>query len=481
MLNFPKKLHEFSKNDDGIATAWALSWLVLCFAIAGLSIDVTNAWKVKTLLQSTADVAAHAGAIELGQHGNNSIQAAVAAAANSYAWENMNPGLYGDVLIDNDVIVGYWDQDNKVFSAFDAAADIAIPTAVRVTTRQDGTAGASNSVGTFFLRMVWKENFKVSSLATVERFVSQCEGDGMFTNGEINGSAIQHITEGYCWHGEGGLTFAQQHTFDPGTIAGTANLDNCGPSSTSCTDEHNPGVEAALRLESNLNPKVARIDDYILEYQNPLSDIQPDYVTSSVVHIIDARTFDANDIYDPITNPTGLGLQLNAVNMMYCSPGQNISLGVAPSGPGQSGTNSAITNSLLSEFVLVGDDCDFSFDQTTQYEDAVIVTSATGRQTISGSAGVTLGRDDNCTQGGEVVIVTAGSVDFAAQLEAYDLEVVARGNLHLASNGNTESTHVGSNFYIGGDARITSQHTFAGCNGDTVPTLDLKWSYRIVQ
>lgn len=464
--------NDFRDDESGIATAWALSWIVLCFAIAGLSIDVTNAWKVKQVLQSTADVAAHAGAVELGQHDNDSIEAAVEAEANAYAFENMNPGLYGDALIENDIIVGFWDHDTKTFTPM-VSGDVDIPNAVRAITRQDGTAGASNSIGTFFLRFVWKQNFKASSLATVQRFVSQCERDGMFASGELNGSAIQNITEGYCWHGETGITFAQQHNFEFGTIAGTADLSNCGPSLTSCEDAHNPGVEDALRQQTIANTKVTRIATYLDEYQDPYSDQQPDYITNMTVNYIDARTFDAQT-----------DIVVGAVNIINnCSSGQNVSLGAAPSGPGNSGTSSGASNTVvtLSEFVLVGLGCDFGFDQTVHYEDAVIATTSTSRQTISGSAGVVLGRDDNCTPGGEVVIVTAGDAGFAAQLEAYDIEMIVAGDLGLSSQGQTQSTHEGSNFYVGGDIKITSQHTFAGCNGETSTTLDTKWSFRLVE
>ena len=60
-------------------------------------------------------------------------------------------------------------------------------------------------------------------------------------------------------------------------------------------------------------------------------------------------------------------------------------------------------------FVLVGIGCDFVFDSSIIYEDATFVTNATGRQTVSGAAGVVLGKNDGCTQGGEVVVITQQS------------------------------------------------------------------------
>ena len=136
MLKLLQQTKRFIRNEDGIATAWAIGWLILCFSIAGLSIDATNAWKVKQILQSTADIAAHAGGLELGTVGNSEIEAAVIVAANQYATSNMNVARYGDVLVDNDIQTGTWDRATSVFTPLPAGS-ISPPNAVRATTRQE--------------------------------------------------------------------------------------------------------------------------------------------------------------------------------------------------------------------------------------------------------------------------------------------------------------------------------------------------------
>lgn len=477
------KIKQFIRNEDGIATVWSIFWLILCFSISGLAIDTTNAWKIKQIMQSAADAAAHAGALELGTVGNDLIVDAVQESANQYASLNMNPDRFGDVLVDNDIKVGYWDNDAQSFSEMHASS-VEIPNAVRVVIRQDGVSGAS--VSTFFLRFVGFDEFTIAASAIVQRFVAQCEGDGIFANGDNNSSAGQIYTDGFCMHGEAGITFSQRNTFEQGTIASTPTLDNCGPSPTSCTDDHNPGIEDALRVASYINGKVARIDTYITELQYQYSDYQPEYIDQNQPIIyVNANDFDAST------------LQAERIYVVSCNLGQNLDLGAPTSGnnSGDNGRSNGNGNGnggnnggghsdeaplLRSEFVLVGLGCNFVFDPSIHYEDATFATTATGNQSISGSAGVILGKDDGCTQGGEVVAITAGSVHFSAKLEAYDVEFIISNDLHLASNGNADSVHIGSNFYVGGDVRITSQHTFAGCNGATVPPFDLKYSWKIV-
>ena len=90
-LRLLNNLRRFGSNEDGIATVWSIFWLILCLAISGLAIDVTNAYKVHQILQTTADVSAHAGALELGGGGNSTVVAAVKQAANQYAALNMRP------------------------------------------------------------------------------------------------------------------------------------------------------------------------------------------------------------------------------------------------------------------------------------------------------------------------------------------------------------------------------------------------------
>lgn len=480
-LGLTNNLRDFSSNEDGIATVWSTFWIIICLAISGLAIDITNAYKTHQILQTTADIAAHAGSLELGEEGNSTVVAAVKQAANQYAAMNMRADQHGDVLLDSDILIGNWDHATRTFEDMSLGSAVT-PNAVRVTTRQSG--GASSRVGTFFLRFVGFDAFEVVASATVQRFISQCEGDGIFSSGDVSFSIQQEFLNKFCVHGEKSITFAQHNSFETGTVASTPNLDNCGPSENSCTDEHNPGIEAALQVGSYSNGKVAKIDTYIAELQNQYSSYQPSYIDSTKPVIYTSpNNFDAST------------LQPGRVHVVHCNSGGNLNLGASSSGSsndngnsngngngnGNNGGSSSSGPVLKSQFVLVGIGCNLVFDDSIQYEDAIFATTATGNQTISGSSGVVLGRNDGCTQGGEVVAITAGSVHFAAKMEAYDVEFIIKDDLHLASNANAKSVHSGSNFYVGGDVRVTTKHTFSGCGGSTIPAFDPKYSWRITE
>lgn len=475
MYTFIVTVTNFIRNEDGIATAWAIGWLILCFSIAGLSIDATNAWKVKQILQSTADAAAHSGGLELGTVGNSEIEAAVIVAANEYATKNMNVGRYGDVLVDTDIHVGFWDRENKVFIEL-KSGDVDIPNAVSVTTRQDGVN--SSRVGTFFLRFVGFDAFTVAAESVVESFVSICEKDGLKAMGKVKMSTQQTFLGRYCVHGEGGIDMSDLNFYADGTIASMPNLSDCGPDISHCTDEYNDGIEAALTQDSSQTfGKLLRIDETIENLKDPFSEdiIELGYITNPDVIIIPVAEFDASQLVP------------GSIHFVECTrPGDDLNMGgLASSNNEGNGTDSG-ADTIVREItkvgvVVVADGCDFAFDQTIHYEDAVFATTSTTRQTVSGSAGVILGRDDSCDPGGEVAIVTKGDVNFAAQLNAFDLEMTVEGDVHFASLGNNgESIHEGTTVMAGGDIDITTQHTFANCY-DTETALDRKYTLRYVK
>ncbi|OUS04269.1 hypothetical protein A9Q96_15060 [Rhodobacterales bacterium 52_120_T64] len=486
MLKIMQRTNRFIRNEDGIATAWAIGWLILCFSIAGLSIDATNAWKIKQILQSTADAAAHAGGLELGTVGNSGIEAAVIVAANQYATNNMNVARYGDVLVDSDIQTGNWNEDTKVFTEMTTGTTI-LPDAVRVTTRQDGVN--SSKVGTFFLRFVGFDAFTVSTTSVVQSFISQCEKDGLMSRLRTSLPGDNHFYNKYCVHGQIGVSVANHNEFESGTIVSMFSLDTCGTSSsilsnnTTCTDAHNTGIEEALNQNSMTFGKIDRLAESILDFQTSglFASNLPEYIdtTLAVVYFSqsDMQSFDAT-----------VDLVEGALHIMECG-NSNVSLGSAAlvnnNGLGnETGEDTIVPDITLQNMVIVGSGCSFSFDQTVSYESAMIMTDDTGSNTFSGSADVRLGRDDNCTQGGEVVLATLGSVDFAAKISAYDLEIIASESVSFAAQGNTAdegSIHEGTNIWAGGDIDMRTGQRFSGCDGATDPTYDIHYTLRYVK
>ena len=498
------KLEDFSEDEGGIATVWSIFWLILCFSISGLAIDVTNAWKVHAILQSTADSAALAGAYELQSRNssnqklsNYDVNIAVKDWAVDFAEKNMNPDRYGEVLLEQDVLLGYWIGGSFVpmsdLPANDATYNGAPPAdAVRVITRQSGVNGTS-AVGTFFLRFVGFDRFTVATGATVKIFIQQCQYDGLLASGQVNLSTGQEFLNKFCVHGEEGIFAAQNNFFDPGTIASAPTEDGCGQNAGKCTDSQNLGFNDAFRVQSlfsngTLSGKPAKIDDYIASFSGDDSngDYNPDYVSGNVTTI----RLSGNDVLNVIDLVKGGSYEIE------CRTGKPVKLSFPDDYPAED-------PKIIEQVVVVGDGCDFIFDSSVTYRDVVFATNSTSQHTFSGASGVVLGDDDgdDCDVAaiaqyeddiendidpgplltGSVTLVSKGSVSFASKLSAYGLEIIAEQNVHLASEAQEASTHVGTSVSAGGNIGVTHDHVFWGCEGQTASVFDPIMSWALVQ
>ena len=504
------KLEDFSEDEGGIATVWAMFWLILCFSISGLAVDVTNAWKVHAILQSTADITALAGAYELSNHENVFIEEKVEAQANDFASLNMNPTRYGDVLSNPDIRVGYWDG-TEFKPMTDTSANTKLANAVQTITRQTGVNGTS-AVGTFFLRFVGFDRFNVVTSATAKIFVQKCNYDGLIAAGQVKLSTGQRFYNEFCVHGEEGIFAAQDNFFDVNTVASAPTIEGCGQNAGKCTDSANEGFNAAFRIQTllggseqpdgsvALTGKPGRIDKYLASLSGvgfgtePHSDkYVPDYINNPVpVGInLSGNTTLSDEIaaYNASLGLTGLGFIKGTTYVVTCRTGKSVDL--SPTKPEDW--------SSISEVVIVGKGCDFSFDPGISYHDLIVATDSTSQTSFhanSSQTGVVIGMndpDDPCdakkVEGqltGAVTLITKGSARFAAKLSAFDLEIIAEKNVLLAASPNNpqnpsdENMHIGTSVSAGGTISVTHNHSFYGCPGNGMSLFDPVLSWALV-
>ena len=100
---FIQSFSNFIRDDRGGYTVWSLTWFMLYVALGGIAVDMSDAFRNQTLLQSTADASALAGVISL------SDQADVVNQAMAYSVDNMDVQINGGVLNPAEVTVGTWD------------------------------------------------------------------------------------------------------------------------------------------------------------------------------------------------------------------------------------------------------------------------------------------------------------------------------------------------------------------------------------
>ena len=107
-----RTLTDFIKDESAVGKVMALFWFVICAGIVGLSVDTSNAWRQKERLQLTADVASHAGVVEMLAGG--SVSDIRLAAHNSVIFNMPNSGFGRVIDTDiNDIILSGYNNSNK--------------------------------------------------------------------------------------------------------------------------------------------------------------------------------------------------------------------------------------------------------------------------------------------------------------------------------------------------------------------------------
>ena len=194
----------FWANQSGAGTVFSLGLLFIAALFGGLAVDVGNAWRYNELLKTTADVAAHAGAVVLSQGGTPQDARDAALAALDY---NMPEARYGRILAFpmQDVRLVHYDAATNLITTGDAdagGADNGGANAIAVRVQRSAATG--NPVPTMLLRLAGNDAWDLSDESVVALVATQaCQPmDGLYARGLLLPGPGSHIGKGYCLHAQ---------------------------------------------------------------------------------------------------------------------------------------------------------------------------------------------------------------------------------------------------------------------------------------
>ena len=423
---------KFLRNEQGGYTIWGLTWFMIYLAIGGLAVDVTDAYRNQTLLQSTADSSAIAGAMQLPN------QADAATAATTYAEDNLSQTGHGTVLTSGDVSTGVWDYTTRTFTP--GAAN---PNAVRVITRR--AAQNNNALEMNLLRILslvgidpaW--NIDAEAIATA--YIPGCIRDGLIALNQVALRSNNTHLNGICVHGQNaGIDMQNHNYFEPGVLVSMPDLSML-PNRANLYSM-NPGLEEALRQGDMYPRDIARLGAIITGLINMDPDYLPDYMVD-----IDAST-GARSTKAGVTKVTDNSLPpVLAPNTVY-----DISCG------GQL----KLPKNLMLRVVVIAD-CRIQSSSGTNIIDGVIASTYTGNNAaIQLAAQTLLGLPDNCAPGGGVELYTLGEAHVAAQGGFHGVRIVAASDVKFTSNNNGI---YGMSIQSGNNIDYSSNNSFGGCTG----------------
>ena len=402
----------FARNEDGVMTIYGLLMFMTIAAVAGLSIDVANAYRTRTQMQAAADSAAHAALVSrIGEGKTAAIQNGVAIAE-----EHLSGGNANNIITESDIVFGSWDPIAKVFTPNTNST-----TAVMVSARRDGSRG--NGVGTYLLGFAGLKSWDVSTNAVMETYRPGCLREGFVAELEVDIQSNNGFENGFCMHSNTSISINQNNYFEAGTIVSLPDLDDLDISASGF--KQNDGLLEALR-ESFYNIRVInRIDNIVAALNNGDvdglramtaggADTALDYIDRPSV--VNVSTCDL----------TASSLVSGRIHRVYCSGTLKIT-----------GT--------INEVALVTS-APIQFAKEAVFEDAIIATTNTtdmslkgpssngGGKKGSGLDNITFGKNDDCQAGGGVQLVTMGGVHMAAGLNMFGSQMLAAGSIEFTAN-----------------------------------------------
>ncbi|MEX0970849.1 MAG: pilus assembly protein TadG-related protein [Paracoccaceae bacterium] len=434
-------LREFRNDERGVGSTFAIFMAIICIGVGGLAIDSSNAWQTRQHLQTTADAAAHAGALVVAYpSGNNNVTAYSEALALASA--NMPSSRYGTVLRQEDIVVGRWNVNARTMDTSST-----IPNAVQVTTRMDDTNG--NPAKTFLLKLIGFSHWRISTVSVAMVDVASCHRDGLVAGGMVDLTSNNGFYNGMCVHGQGGVEMNSNNFFDYAAGVRISMPDPRSVDEGGMFDVKGNGNIGAWESvgERYMEPLLAKHDaimDLIADLSNPNYDDRPDYI---IIPIVNRQTLsNANRFSMAMLVP-------NAINILTCGNGQASKISI----PG---------DTTVSNMIIIAD-CPIQFGQGSSIENGVFITTSTDANSFKGANNVRLGLADDCTPGGGAQFVTLGGVNFAADMEYHGSQVIAHGDVQLAAG---VQGLAGISVQALGDISVTANNVMGACSGgvDTV-------------
>ncbi|MDF2235198.1 TadG family pilus assembly protein [Albimonas sp. CAU 1670] len=246
------------KDEDGSASVWSIFWMTMMMIVSGFTLDVSNAYRIRALLQATADASALAAVRELPDAD------AARTAAISLSQVNMPLADNGNVMLPGMVVVGAWDAESNSFQPGAEPYD-----AVKVYAARGNGAGLD--VPTFLMGLVGRNDWQIaaSSTARVRSGVSGgvknlCPGAIILSTQDVQMGGNNTLTDGVCVHGETEVKFGGSSYFTADVRISSFYPDNIYIGDV---DTDSPAGEAEVKVTDPVH-----IDPVILPVLNTMFD-----------------------------------------------------------------------------------------------------------------------------------------------------------------------------------------------------------------
>ena len=433
-------LGRFYNDERGMMTHLALVVMLIVLMFSGMSLDTSNARRMRSILQTAADASVRAAIMDLPDK-TTALETALALAN-----ANLPPDSVNSAVTSESVIFGHWDEDAETFTAGNSN-----PNAIKVVATR--SSANSNPVPTMLLRFAGFESWNIASYSVAYRSQTSCETADIQSNGQVSFTSNNDFYNSFCIAAQS-ISLNNNNYFDNDNRIQVPDLD-----------------DVSLPGSSGFSTSVGRGTDdssSSLTYAD-IFEVKPDLAAAYSADIATVATNYLDPSWDgqpAYVNTSAAVISVAAKNVKYTwfIPGRiyNVSCG------GGDGNKAQIySGAVLSEVVIVSD-CKIQIGSSAVLTDVVLVSADTSNKSVYAASKVQLGADDDCAEGGEVKVFAAGDFDSAAKLETYGVTISAIGNVNIA--GKTDGI-AGLDIFANGDVSFSAQASLGVCSGGQTGTL----------
>lgn len=427
-------ISKYINQEDGAITALNLFLFAGSCMLMGLSLDVANAYKVRTELQIAADTTSHAALYNRSTMSSaDAIESAIALAAYNLGLPDQN-----EAVKTSDVSFGIWNDATRTF-----APDPTSKSAVRVSVTR--SSARTNPVGTFLLKFIGMNSWDVTAQSVSATYRPPCLNEGFVADEVVDVQSNNGFYNGFCLHSNDHISVNQNNFFEAGTVVSMPNTDDLDLPASGFTK--NEGLAAALRDAFYQVRIVDRIPAIIASLRAGDPSYMPDYINNRNPVIVSGGTLDASNF------------PKNRVYILSCNSGNKVT----------------IQNNAVLDTVVIIAQCPVTFGQGVVLQDVIFANTSTDSQSFSSPSGFQIGKDDNCAAGGGAQLLTMGGVRFASKMQTYGGQIIAMGDVDFAAQGDGIE---GTSIVAGGQIDSTSNMTMGLCGSGMEDNFELDY-YRV--
>ncbi|NNU79125.1 Tad domain-containing protein [Halovulum dunhuangense] len=489
-------LTRFRRDESGAATAWSIFWTVIFLLLAGLVIDVANAYRYRAALQATADASAlgtlmaykdvekFSAYMGTGHVDTNDPEARGKTAGFTMANTNMDPVKNKtNVATRSNIEIGRWESGTFTPS-------LTNPNAARVTALRSDDNG--NGLDMLLLNAFTALGYwNVGAVAIAEAYKAGCPArEGIMAGGTLNMSSNNEFRGDLCLHGEIFVDLQNNNFFYDETGVSYGQQGQICSGFSTCGEDVAlrvaPTLENRITQEVDVMPDVARLysDIYntILNPDSALTDPRlKEFIPSALIatrdadgfaetlhhtsgaglveqHTITASAF--NDLIEDAAAPVYTNGELVGPDLLSAYKNDVL---IVNSCTGNNKTLKIDKPIVISDVVILTE-CDVSFDSEMVMSNTTLFTTSgekgSGRAAVSGSAAVRIGTGTCEDPDGASQIFAAGDIKFAGQSIVEHSQLLSLNDVEYAAQPDASE---GTLIWAGRDVKITSLGLWNGC------------------